>query len=441
MNISVNNNGATTTYSSKLTGPGSLTLVGGSLTLSGNNTYGGGTILSAANGGTLIVGSNTALGAATGSLTVNSGTLDLNGHSLTVGALTGSPVGAASGIITNSAGGTPVLSIGDASIAASSFSGTISDGTGVTSLVKKGTGSVILSGFNTYTGTTTVSKGTLTLQGSNAIGQTSQVIMAGGTLGTSFTTQDFTMSAMPATLKVTANSTIDLGGFSSTVKFADSSGVAWTNGAVLRISGWNGTPFTGSVSDPEQLIVGTDTTGLSSSTQLSHIHFTGFYTGAAFASVGVNPGEVVPNTATILKGDVNQDGSVSVADVSALMAALTDISDYESGSLMFQGNFVRANHATALDVPDTVDVADIDGDGFLTNLDIQAEINLVASLVPPGPGSLPVGGSAPGGVTAVPEPASFVLLGLGSLILASRRLHRRAKRRSNSRTIAKQCKI
>ena len=134
--------------------------------------------------------------------------------------------------------------------------------TGPGNVVKTGTGEAILLGQSNYTGTTTVGQGKLTLQVSNAINQTSQVIMAGGTLGTSNTTQDFTTAAVPATLKVTANSTIDLGGSSPLVKFADSSGAGatWTNGAFLRISGWNGTPVTGSVSDPEQLIVGADST-------------------------------------------------------------------------------------------------------------------------------------------------------------------------------------
>ena len=315
-----------------------------------------------------------------GTTTISAGKLQL-GNGGTTGTLSPS-----SAIVDD---GTFVINRSNAISQGTDFSGAPITGSG--SFIQAGRGTTTLNTSNTYSGNTTVSSGTLVLQTSNAISQTSQVILAGGTLGTSFTTQDFTTSLNPpaSTLKLTANSTIDLGGISSTVKFANSNdtsvpAAAWTSGAILRVSGWNGTPVTGSASDPEQLIVGTDTAGLSSSTQLNHIHFTGYYTGAAFADIGVNPGEVVPaNTATILKGDVNQDGSVSVADISALMVALTDIADYESGSLMFQGNFVRTNHAAALDAPDTVDVADIDGDGFLTNLDIQSEINLVAGILSP----------------------------------------------------------
>ena len=299
-----------------------------------------------------------------------------------------------------------------------------------TGLIKTGLGTMVLSGANAYTGVTTINQGTLVLGGFNTIATSSQVVLAGGTLATGGTIQDFTTSANPATLKVTANSTIDLGGSSSLVKFAGSSGAgaAWTNGEFCRSQRLERHAVHRHASDPEQLIVGTDTTGLSSSPQLDHIHFTGYYTGATFASVGVNPGEVIPNTATILKGDVNQDGVVNVSDISALMVALTDISDYESGSLMFQGNFVRANHATTLDLPDTVDVADIDGDGFLTNLDIQSEINLVAGILSPAP--LP--SSAPsGGVTAVPEPVSWLLFSIGGgllLIVARRNVRPRVAR-------------
>ena len=396
-------------------GPGSMTIQADNgqfnamssrnITIAGNMS-GSGPISKTGAGDLILTGNNSSYG---GTITVNAGNIQGNTDGL-------------AGVI-NTTATSQTVTINQGTVVNGGSTSVAIGGPG--SVVKTGANTATLSNVSGYTGTTTISQGNLTLQASNAINQTSQVIMAGGTLGTGGTTQDFTTSAMPATLKVTANSTIDLGGSSSLVKFSNSNvlGAAWTNGAILRISGWNGTPLTGSASDPEQLIVGTDTTGLNS-TQLSHIHFTGFYTGATFASVGVNPGEVVPNMATILKGDVNQDGSVSVADISALMVALTNISGYESGSLMFQGNFVRTNHATALDAPDTVDVADIDGDGFLTNLDIQAEINLVADPLPPGPGSLPAGGSTPGGVTAVPEPASFVLLALGGLALAARRYRR-----------------
>ncbi|MEI6604022.1 MAG: autotransporter-associated beta strand repeat-containing protein, partial [Verrucomicrobiota bacterium] len=78
-------------------------------------------------------------------------TLDLNGSSQQVAALTG-----LGGTITNSVGNASLITGGDNT--SSAFSGTIQ---GATSLTKTGTGTLTLSGTNTYTGTTTVAAGTL----------------------------------------------------------------------------------------------------------------------------------------------------------------------------------------------------------------------------------------------------------------------------------------
>ena len=92
---------------------------GGTLTLTGKNTYGGGTTIS---GGSVIAGSAWALGSGAGPLTIDTAcTLDLDGQSPTVGELQGG------GTITDSAAGSSVtLTVDQAS--ASSFSGTIQNG-------------------------------------------------------------------------------------------------------------------------------------------------------------------------------------------------------------------------------------------------------------------------------------------------------------------------
>ena len=82
----------------------------GTQTLSGSNTYSGGTTITA---GTLTAGSTTALGAATGSLVVNGGTLNLNGYNLTVGDLT-SGSSSTTGIVTNTSATQAILSVGGA---------------------------------------------------------------------------------------------------------------------------------------------------------------------------------------------------------------------------------------------------------------------------------------------------------------------------------------
>ena len=60
---------------------------------------------------------------------------------------------------------------------------------------------------------------------------------------------------------------------------------------------------------------------------------------------------------------------------------------------------------------DLLAIGDIDGDGKLTNVDVQALISLVANSE-----------SAAGAATAVPEPAAVILLALGAVMFCVRLL-------------------
>ena len=283
-----------------------------------------------------------------------------------------------------------------------SFNGSIN---GPGSVVKTGTGTVMFNGGSSYSGPTTFSQGIFTLQGSNTLTSSTKFIFNGGTLNTNGSDQIMTSTV----LHVAANSILDFGPGrgatpnSDTVQFsASTASDVWTNGAGLRIADWTSTtPSQGG--GPDKLFAGVG--GLSAS-QLSHIHFTGYLTGATILASGPNLGEVVPaNTAATLKlGDINQDGTVNVGDISALMVALTDVPDYESGSLKYPGTstFVRVNHSVPFSAFDFVDVADASRDGIVDNQDLQAEISGIAN------GGVFGGGS----LTAVPEPASILMFGL-----------------------------
>ena len=84
------NYGSTVTFSNVVNGTGSLTQQGsGTLILSGNNTFSGGTAVNS--GDTLQVGGSSANVLGTGTALVN-GTLDLHGYSPTLGGLSGSGV-------------------------------------------------------------------------------------------------------------------------------------------------------------------------------------------------------------------------------------------------------------------------------------------------------------------------------------------------------------
>ena len=132
----------------------------GMLILNGNNAYSGGTSIG---GGTLQMGSALALGSTNGSLAVNSpGALNLNGNSVTVGALTGS------GTIDNTTGGgLCTLSVG-AGDANGAFSGVIQNTAGTVALTKIGAGKLDLAGASAYSGPTKISGGTLELDGTES---------------------------------------------------------------------------------------------------------------------------------------------------------------------------------------------------------------------------------------------------------------------------------
>jgi len=127
------------------------TLAGASLSITGNGT------LTTVSSGSLTVGGTSTI------TTVSGGTLNLNGATAGISTLTGS------GAIT--LGSSTVLSVGDT--ASNTFSGTIS---GAGSLIKTNSGTLILSGSNSYGGGTTVSAGTLALGNATALGASSGAV-------------------------------------------------------------------------------------------------------------------------------------------------------------------------------------------------------------------------------------------------------------------------
>jgi autotransporter-associated beta strand protein len=146
--------GASLSIAPIVKGTGALTKVGeGTLTLSVANTYTGGTTIQA---GTLTSGNASSLGSNTGSLTLNGGTLNLNNNDITVGNLAGT-----GGTIQGGVAGTRTLTIGQGNATGGNFQGVIANGIGTTALAKTGSGTLTLSGNNSYTGTTTISQGIL----------------------------------------------------------------------------------------------------------------------------------------------------------------------------------------------------------------------------------------------------------------------------------------
>ena len=116
---------------------------------------------------------------ATSPVSVASGaTLDLSGISQTIASL--SDVGGAGGLVTNNSNTNATLTITGS--ATTTFSGQINDaGNGsAISLIKSGNSTQVLAGANAYSGTTTISNGSLLVNGSLG---TNAVIVSGGLLG------------------------------------------------------------------------------------------------------------------------------------------------------------------------------------------------------------------------------------------------------------------
>ncbi len=167
-------------------GSRSLTKSGsGTLILSGNSTYSGGTVLTA---GVLSVDNGNAVG--TGTLSLIGGILQANssavslanavtlGGNVTIG---GSFNVTLTGPATLTGGRTLTVS----NTALTTIIGTIGQSANALALTTAGSGTLVLSGTNTYTGGTTVSSGTLLVKGTQASGTVN--VKSGATLGGSGT--------------------------------------------------------------------------------------------------------------------------------------------------------------------------------------------------------------------------------------------------------------
>ena len=138
---------------------GALIKVGtGTLTLTGTNTYSGATTISA---GTLQAGSTTGF-SANSAFAVNS-LLDLNGFSNTVGSLAGN------GTVTNN-GGTPATLTAGGNNTSTTFGGVLQDGNSSLGLTKVGSGTLTLTGPNTYSGGTSFNGGTVAVHSNSNLG-------------------------------------------------------------------------------------------------------------------------------------------------------------------------------------------------------------------------------------------------------------------------------
>lgn len=265
-------NGFASGRSVTFTGAGTFDVATSALTLSGNLSGAG--LLTKSGAGTLVL--TGATNSQSGGTLISAGVLQV-GNGGTNGSL-------GTGAVTNNAG--LVFNRSNTLTVSNKISGS---GT----LTNSGTGTLTLTGSNTYTGQTVVAAGTMVLSNTsgNAIGNSSSIrvdsgatlvlgadnqigdstglILNGGTFVTGTSSAGY--SDTLGTLTLSASSTIDLGSYTTGLRqlvFANSSAIVWATNAVLTITNWQGLALQSS--EVSQILFGMG--GLTSQ-QLAQIRF------------------------------------------------------------------------------------------------------------------------------------------------------------------------
>ena len=302
--------------SGKVTGTNSIYLSGGgTLTLSGANDFSGGIL---DNNRQLNINNAAALGTGTFSTYLNSGLIDnTSGSAITI--TTHNQINLDNNITfrgTNSLNlgtgavtlyATPSISVDNNILTIGGvISGFNNGGFGIT---KAGAGTLLLSGVNTYSGTTTVNAGILQIGVANSISTSSNMILTGGTFSTG-TAAGYNETV--GTLTLSGNASIQLGTGRHDLHFGASNGTSWSSGKILTINGWTGLP--GQTGTAGRIYFGGSNTALTAA-QLAEIKFTG-YTGIPIL---LSTGEMVPASAAVLAitGTPTDFGSLCIGTPSA----------------------------------------------------------------------------------------------------------------------------
>jgi len=252
---------------------------GGDLTLTGNNTFSGNVSIpwarlfvnSLANSGTasaIGTGSGISLSSGgSGAALIYEGTL-AGGHStnrtITMEGTTGSATINANGagpvtfngiLAVNNSANSKTLTLGGTSTAANTFASDISTGAGNVTVTKSGAGTWVLSGSNTYGGTTAINAGTLLINGDNSGAAGAVSVSSGATLGGNGTVGGATSlvsgallspGTSPGTLAFSSNLTLAGGvGVAGTTAIFEGGDLVTVAGTLTLTTDWNLTLTTG----------------------------------------------------------------------------------------------------------------------------------------------------------------------------------------------------
>jgi autotransporter-associated beta strand protein len=333
--------GQSISVANSLSGAGGVFQNGASsLLLSGANTYTGGTTVSA---GQLTLGASTALGSTANAVTLNGGTLDLNGLTVTQnGGLTLSGATLQNGTFSSSGGFNMQSGTVNAILAGSG------------ALAKTTSGLVILGAANSYTGGTTISGGTVRIDNAAAL-SVGTVTIGGATL------QAGTALTLANNIALTSDTTFDSNGHAFAM-FGTVSGTGnFTKAGLgnMTLSGANS--WTGSTTlNAGQLTLGT-------STSLGNTGNSVTLNGGALDLNGLNitqNGGLTLSGATLQNGTFNSSGAFNLqaGTVNAALAGAGAVSkttgglvilgaanSYTGGTTISNGT-VRIDNAAALGV-------------------------------------------------------------------------------------------
>lgn len=290
--------GSTLDYTLASTGgtitSGSLAKTGAALlTVTGANTFAGGTTLSA---GRIRVGSDSALG--TGTITITGGSL--SSDSTTARVLGNAVILAADSVLGDATDTGALTFSGNFALGGSvrtltlasnvTLSGVISNG----GLTKLGNGTLTLSGANDYSGGTTISAGSVALGASNVLADSGAVTIASG-------------------------ATLNLGGFSDTVGVVTLSGGTLSNGTLTAasVSASAGTISAALAGSGALTKTGNGTLTLSGASS---------YTGGTTLSAGtlaITSGTALGSAGTVTLNDASTDASATTLSINASAASVT----------------------------------------------------------------------------------------------------------------------
>jgi autotransporter-associated beta strand protein len=336
--LTVANTAGTITLSGAVSGVGggiTRNAVGGTLVLSGGNTYTGATTITA---GTLQTGANNTIPNTSAVSLANSSVaiLDLNNFSQSIGPLSGG--GVSGGNITL---GTATLTVNES--VNTTYSGAISGANG--NLIKSGNAILTLSGANTYGGTTTISVGTLQAGATNTIPSTSAVTLA-NTLGTTFDLNNFDQTISTLAGGGASGGNITLGTATLTVNQAANStyagvisganGKLTKNGsATLILTGIN--TYTGSTTINAGILQAGAPDIIANSSSLAFANTS----GATFDLNNIN------QTVGGLSGGGASGGNINLG-VATLTVNQNTTSTYAGSISGINGNFIKIGSATLI---------------------------------------------------------------------------------------------